>query len=279
MKEKKQIEEQNNKITRRNFLGTAAAVTAFTIVPGHVLGGTGIQPPSDTLNVAAIGIGGQGGQNLSACDTAGANIVALCDVDDNYAAPVFQRYPNAAKYKDFRKMLDNQKDIDAVIIATPNHAHAVIAMACMRRGKHVYVQKPMTKYVWEARTLTEAARKYKVVTQMGNQGHSGQGVKDVVKMIAQGIIGDIREVVSWTNRPIWPQGILRPTSDMEEAPPAGLDWDLWIGPAPMRPYAKFQDITNTRNRGAGSLQTYTPFNWRGWWDFGCGLSEIWPATY
>jgi predicted dehydrogenase len=237
-------------------------------VPRHVLGGAGLPAPSDTLNVASVGIGGQGGQNTSSAQRTGANIVALCDVDDEFAANAFKSYPKAAKYKDFRKMLDTQKDIDAVIVATPDHSHAVIAMAAMRRGKHVYVQKPMTKYVWEARMLTEAARKYKVITQMGNQGHSGPGVRVISEALWAGVIGDVKLVESWTNRPIWPQGIGRPTA--EEPPPATLDWDLWIGPAPMRPYAKFPDITNSRGRGAAPMQAYTPFNWRGWWDFGCG---------
>ena len=265
MKEKQKNDKLSNKISRRKFLGTSAAIAAFTIVPRHVLGGAGFQAPSDTLNVAAVGIGGQGGSNTRACAGAGANIVALCDVDDQFAARTFQSYPNAAKFKDFREMLDKQKDIEAVIVATPDHSHAVIAMAAMRRGKHVYVQKPMTKYVWEARMLTEAARKYKVVTQMGNQGHSGTGVKQVEKMIADKVIGEIREVNAFTNRPIWPQGVNMPPQ--ERPVPAGLDWDLWIGPAPFRPYAQFPDVNNTRG---GGMQTYTPFNWRGWWDFGCG---------
>jgi predicted dehydrogenase len=265
MKEMQETKIQNNKMTRRNFLGASAAVAAFTIVPRNVLGGAGIQAPSDTLNVATVGIGGQGGSNTRACAGAGANIVALCDVDDNYAANAFRSYPNAVKYKDFREMLDKQKDIEAVVVATPDHSHAVIAMAAMRRGKHVYVQKPMTKYVWEARMLTEAARKYKVVTQMGNQGHSGQGVKTFEKMVADKIIGDITEAHAWTNRPIWPQGVNMPPQEIPV--PEGLDWNLWIGPAPFRPYAQFPDVNNTRG---GGMQTYAPFNWRGWWDFGAG---------
>ena len=265
MKKEDENKQQSNKISRRNFLGATAAVAAFTIVPRHVLGGAGVQAPSDTLNIATVGIGGQGGSNTRACANAGANIVALCDVDDNYAANTYRGYPNAAKYKDFREMLDKQKDIDAVIVATPDHSHAVIAMAAMRRGKHVYVQKPMVKYVWEARMLTEAARKYNVVTQMGNQGHSGSGVKQFEQMVAANVIGDITEARAWTNRPIWPQGVNMPP---EEIPvPEGLDWDLWIGPAPYRHYAQFPDVNNTRG---GGMQTYAPFNWRGWWDFGCG---------
>jgi len=265
MEQLKKNDQQNKKISRRNFLSATAAATAFTIVPRHVLGGAGVQAPSDTLNIATVGIGGQGGQNTTAAQRAGANIVALCDVDDNYAASAFQRYPNAAKYKDFREMLEKQKDIDAVIVATPDHSHAVIATAAMSRGKHVYVQKPMTKYVWEARMLTEAARKYKVVTQMGNQGHSQSGVKIFEKMVADKVIGNITEAHAWTNRPIWPQGVNMPPQEIPV--PQGMDWDLWIGPAPFRPYAQFPDVNNTRG---GGMQTYAPFNWRGWWDFGCG---------
>ncbi|MCJ7777960.1 MAG: Gfo/Idh/MocA family oxidoreductase [Sedimentisphaerales bacterium] len=250
MENMKVTKRQNKNISRRDFLGTAAATAAFTIVPRHVLGGNGNTPPSEKLNIAGIGVGGMGGNNLKACE--GENIVALCDVDDNYAAEVYKRYPNARKWRDFRKMLDEQKDIDAVIVATPDHTHAVIAMAAMQRGKHVYCQKPLTRTVWEARMLAEAARKYKVATQMGNQGHSGEGVRLICEWIWDGAIGDVREVHAWTNRPIWPQGIDRPT----DTPPVPntLDWDLWLGPAPNRPYHP----------------CYLPRYWRGWWDFGCG---------
>jgi predicted dehydrogenase len=248
--QKKTIEQQDKKMSRRNFIGGAAAVAAFTIVPRHVLGGPRNVPPSEKLNIAAIGSGGMGGSNINACS--GENIVALCDVDDNQAAGTFKKFPRARKYRDFRKMLDRQKDIDAVIVATPDHTHAVAAMAAMKRRKHVYVQKPLTRTVFEARMLTEAARKYKVATQMGNQGHSGDGVRSICEWIWDGAIGDVREVNAWTNRPIWPQGIDRP-KDKHDVP-STLDWDLWLGPAPNRPYHP----------------CYCPFNWRGWWDFGCG---------
>jgi predicted dehydrogenase len=250
---KKRILQQDKKISRRDFMGAAsAAVAAFTIVPRHVLGGTGNKPPSEKLNIAGVGSGGMGASNINACSDIGENIVALCDVDDDRAKDTFNRYPKARKWKDFRKMLDEQKDIDAVIVATPDHTHAVAAMYAMRRGKHVYVQKPMTHTVYEARMLTEAARKYKVATQMGNQGHSGDGVRLICEWIWDGAIGPVREVNAWTNRPIWPQGIDRP-SDTPPVPPT-LDWDLWVGPSPMRPYNP----------------CYLPFAWRGWWDFGCG---------
>jgi len=250
--EKKTRVRRGKRLSRRDFMGAAAAVAVFTIVPRHVLGGQGNKPPSDKLNIAGVGIGGMGQNNVAACADAGANIVALCDVDAKYSAGVFQKYPNARQWTDFRKMLDEQKDIDAVIVATPDHLHAVVAMAAMQRGKHVYVQKPLTRTVWEARMLTEAARKYKVQTQMGNQGHSSEEVRLVCEWIQDGAIGDVREVHCWTNRPVWPQGIDRP----KDTPPVpeGLDWDLWVGPSPMRPYNP----------------AYLPFNWRAWIDFGAG---------
>ncbi len=250
MKEQKMTKQRNKTISRRDFMGgVAAAAMTFTVVPGQVLA----QPPSEKVNVAAIGAGGMGAGNTRACAAADANIVALCDVDWQKGEEGFKRFPEAKKYKDFRKMLDNEKSIDAVIVATPDHFHTVAAMAAMRRGKHVYVQKPLTRLVSEARALTEAARKYKVVTQMGNQGHSGNGVRDICEWIWAGVIGEVREVHAWTNRPVWPQGIDRPKG--EDPVPDTLDWDLWIGPAPMRPYVK---------------GVYNPFSWRGWWDFGGG---------
>jgi predicted dehydrogenase len=248
MKDKKMTEKKSKNISRREFMGGAAAAMAFTIIPSHVLA----QPPSGKLNVASIGAGGMGAGNTRAAASAGANIVALCDVDWAKADESFKRFPDAKKYKDFRKMLDNEKSIEAVIVATPDHFHTVAAMAAMRRGKHVYVQKPLTRLVSEARALTEAARKYKVVSQMGNQGHSGNGVRDICEWIWAGVIGEVKEVHAWTNRPIWPQGIDRP-KEVHEIPDT-LDWDLWIGPSPMRPYNK----------------CYAPFAWRGWWDFGGG---------
>jgi predicted dehydrogenase len=240
-------------VPRRTFLASAAAVTAgFTMVPRHVLGGQGVTAPSNKLNIACVGVGGMGKTNIKNC--ADENIVALCDVDFALSEPVFALYPDARRYKDYRVMLDEQKDIDAVIVATPDHTHAVIAMAAMERKKHVYVQKPLTHSVYEARLLTEAARKHGVATQMGNQGHSGEGARLLCEWVWDGAIGKIREAHAWTNRPVWPQGIevARPTETPEV--PAGLDWDLWIGPAPSRPYHP----------------TYHPAKWRAWWDFGTG---------
>jgi predicted dehydrogenase len=245
--------EDRPKVPRRTFLASAAAATAgFTIVPRHVLGGQGTPAPSDRLNIAGIGVSGMGKSNLGRCET--ENIVALCDVDFDKSDEVFKKYPDAKRYKDFRVMLDEQKDIDAVIVATPDHTHAVIAMAAMERKKHVYVQKPLTHSVHEARVLTEAARKHGVASQMGNQGHSGEGIRILCEWIWDGAIGHVREAHAWTNRPVWPQGVEvdRPTETPEV--PSGLDWDLWIGPAHPRPYHP----------------TYHPAKWRAWWDFGTG---------
>jgi len=245
-------------VSRRTFVGSVAAAAGFMIVPRHVLGGVGYQAPSDTLNIAAVGYAhGMGSSNIRACSN--DNMVALCDVDESEAAikavtrsKIMDMCPNAVRYKDYRVMLEKQKDIDAVIVATPDHAHAAVAMAAMQLGKHVYVQKPLTRTVSEARILTEAARRYKVVSQMGNQGRSGEGVRLIQEWIEDGAIGNVHEVHCWTNRPIWPQGMPRPTDT--PAVPDGLDWDLWIGPSPMRPYHS----------------AYHPFSWRSWFDFGAG---------
>jgi len=243
---------RTRKLSRRKFLAsTAGTAAAFTIVPRYVLGGPGRTPPSEKLNIAAIGVGGRGAGDLAGVET--ENIIALCDVDDARASETFDKYPQAKKYRDFRVMLDKEKNIDAVIVATPDHVHAVAAMMAMKMGKHVYCEKPLTHSIYEARMLTEAARKYKVATQMGNQGRSGEGIRLIREWIQDGAIGDVREVHAWTNRPIWPQGMDRP--EETSAVPATLDWDLWIGPAPYRPYV--DDV-------------YCPFKWRGWWDFGTG---------
>ncbi len=242
-------------LPRRSFLASAAALTAgFTIVPRRVLGGQGFTAPSDTLNVAAVGIGGMGKNNVERCAAAGENIVALCDVDFGHSEPVFAKYPSAKRFKDYRVMLEEVPDIDAVIVATPDHSHAVIALACMAKKKHVYVQKPLTHSVHEARVLTEAARRYGVATQMGNQGHSGEGIRLICEWVADGAIGEIREAHAWTNRPVWPSGVEVDRPKEAPEPPAGLDWDLWIGPAAHRPYHP----------------SYHPAKWRAWWDFGTG---------
>jgi predicted dehydrogenase len=226
--------ENENSIRRRDFIGASAAAAAtLTILPNQVIGGLGHRAPSDKLNIAGIGVGGKGQVNLR--NMKSENIVALCDIDWKYAAKTFDQYPAAKRYKDFRMMLEEMnKDIDAVLIATPDHTHAVCALAAMQHGKHVYVQKPLTHTVFESRVLLEASRKYKVVTQMGNEGHSSDNVADVCELIWSGAIGTIEQVEAFTDRPIWPQGLTRPPQGMWL--PEGLNWDLFIGPAPMRPY-------------------------------------------
>jgi hypothetical protein len=191
-----------------------------------------------------------GGSDLQSL--ASENIVALCDVHDSYAAKTFKAYPNAKVYKDYHKMLDKQKDIEAVVVATPDHTHACIAMAAIKAGKHVYVEKPLAYSIYEVRKLTEAARQAKVATQMGNQGHASEDIRHICEWIADGAIGAVREVHAWTTHAVWPQGIERP----KETPPVpeDLDWDAWLGPAPYRPYHP----------------AYLPGMWRGWWDFGTG---------
>ena len=244
--------ENEKNFSRRDFIGASAATAAgLTILPNQVVSGLGHKAPSDKLNIAGIGVGGKGQVNLK--NMSSENIVALCDIDWNYAAKTFKQYPSAKHYMDFRIMLEEMhKDIDAVLIATPDHSHAVCALAAMQLGKHVYVQKPLTHTVYESRILLEASRKYKVVTQMGNEGHSSSNVADVCELIWSGAIGSIRKVEAWTNRPIWPQGLTRPPQGMQL--PDGINWDLFIGPAAMRPYHS----------------AYHPWNWRGWWDFGTG---------
>ena len=254
---------ENKKVSRRDFMGAAGAVAAFTIVPRYVLGGAGNTPPSEKLNIAGIGVGGRGGGDLQGVES--ENIVALCDVDWSRAAGAFRRYPKAKQYKDFRKMLDKEdKNIDAVVVATPDHIHAPASIAAMKRNKHVYCEKPLTHSVYEARKMAEVAREHKVATQMGNQGQASPETRLMCEYIWDGAIGPVREVHVWTDRPLkghnsvyWPQGVDRPADT--PAVPETLDWDLWLGPAPERPYNP----------------AYLPFKWRGWWDFGTGaLGDI-----
>ena len=205
---------------------------------------------NEKLNIAGIGIGGKGYGDMEQCE--GHNIVALCDVDWAKAGRTFQKYPKAKQYKDFRVMLDKQKDIDAVVIATPDHTHAFAAMTAIQLGKHVYCEKPLTHSVYEARRLAEAARSAKVGTQMGNSGQASDRSRLMCNYIWDGAIGRVREVHVWSNRPIWPQQVDRP-NEVHPVPDT-LDWDLWLGPAPERPFNSI----------------YHPFRWRGWWDFGTG---------
>jgi len=259
MSDKNDYQPLKKDISRRNFLGGFAATAAtITIVPRHVLGGPGHKAPSDKLNIACVGIGGKGYSDSE--KMMGENVVALCDADEARASEkhgkekknAFMNFPKAKFYRDFRVMLEKEKNIDAITVSTPDHNHAVIAMTAMQMGKHVFVQKPLTHTVYEARALREAAKKYGVITQMGNQGHAGEGGRLINEWIWDGAIGDVREVHVWTNRPIWPQGMEAPT-EIPSVPPT-LDWDVWLGPAKWRPYHP----------------AYLPFKWRGWWDFGTG---------
>ena len=246
-------------VTRRTFLGgSAAAISTFLIAPRSVLGGVGQVPPSEKLNIGVIGAGGRGSDDIEGVKS--QNIVALCDVDQARAASNFKRFPQAKTYQDFRVMLDKEKNIDAVVIAIPDHVHAVASMAAIKRGKHVYCEKPLTRTVYEARALAKATAEAKVATQMGNQGMAFEGNRLIKEWIWAGVIGPVREVHVWSDRPThrgkmplwWPQGIERPTDTPPV--PSHLAWDLWLGPAPWRPYHP----------------AYVPFKWRGWWDFGSG---------
>ena len=258
---------QNSKsassFTRRQFLRSASlSAAAFVIVRGGVLGLRGAPSANSKLNLAGIGIGGQGGHDLAQMET--ENIIALCDVDKNHAARTFKKYPKAQQFTDYRQMLEQVKEIEGVVIGTPDHHHAFAAMEAIKRRKHVYCEKPLTHSVWEARQVTLAAREAKVVTQMGNQGQASDATRRICELVWSGAVGKIHEAHLWTDRPsrglsdeYWPQGCPRPT----ETPPvpATLDWDLWLGPAPQRPYNP----------------AYAPFRWRGWWDFGTGaLGDI-----
>ncbi len=244
-------------LTRRAFLATATTSAALVAGCATKTNTAKVVPrkisPNEKLNIAAIGSGGQGTSDIMDCHKAGENVIALCDVDWKNAGKVFGLLPGAKQFKDFRKMFDQiGKDIDAVTVSTPDHFHAYAAFHAMKLGKHVRVQKPLAHTIAEARLLREVAKETGVTTQMGNQGHSGDGVRDMCEMLWDGAIGDLKEVHIWTNRPIWPQGIAAPLEG--QAVPDTMDWDTWIGPAPMRPYSP----------------GYAPFKWRGWWDFGCG---------
>ena len=244
------------KLTRRSFLAatttslalagcaTKTKINTAKVVPRKV-------SPNEKLNIASIGVGGMGSGDVNGCKS--ENIVALADVDWKKAEETFFKFPNAKKYKDYRKMLDEMAgQIDAVTVSTPDHTHAPAAYMAMMLGKHVRVQKPLTHTIAEARLLAKTAREQGIVSAMGNQGHSGNGVRELCEMLWSGAIGDVTEVHIWTDRPIWPQGIAKPLA--KQPTPETMDWDCWIGTAPYREY----------NAG------YAPFKWRGWWDFGCG---------
>jgi len=245
-------------ISRRQFLATSSAVTAFLALPSHIAIAAGDSAPNNKLNIAGIGIGGQGASDLN--DVSSENIVALCDVDWDYAAHTFKKYPDAKRFKDFREMLDKEKNIDAVVVGTPDHNHAIVSITAIKQGKHVYCEKPLTRTVFEARAVAKAARDAKVATQMGNQGMAFEGNRLINEWLWDGAIGPVREAHVWSDRPThrgklplwWAQGIERP-KDTPPVPPT-MQWDLWLGPAPARPYHP----------------AYAPFRWRGWWDFGTG---------
>lgn len=241
--------------SRRNFIrNTALAAGGFFIVPRNVLGGKGFTAPSDQLTVAAIGVGGKGRANLELSTLkGGARIVALCDVDDRQAVWARNKFPSAKYYHDFREMYQHEKDnFDAVIISTPDHMHAVQAIPAMKMGKHIYLEKPLTHDIYEARLLTQAAAKYQLVTQMGNQGSSGKDTRAVETWVQKGLIGKVHTVHVWTNRPVWPQGIIRPEGNFTI--PKEVNWDLWLGTAPQKNY----------------FPNLLPANWRGWVDYGTG---------
>lgn len=248
-------QNSKNKNSRREFLKNVAMASTVMIVPRHVLGGVGFIAPSDRLNLAAIGAGGKGASDIANASVNGRErVVALCDVDfSGSASKTVEKFPKAKLYHDYREMLDKEKDIDAVTISTPDHVHGPAAVYAMERGKHLYVQKPMTHNIREARILTEMARNNKIVTQMGNQGASNPLLDTVQGWVDAGRIGNISLVQVWTNRPVWPQGFAMPQPD-ESKKPDDLNWNLWLGPASYRPYTP--DLH--------------PFNWRGWWEYGTG---------
>jgi hypothetical protein len=236
-------------LSRRSFLKTTTAGAAAAAISPSLAFGSRREP----LRFAQIGCGGKGESDRDAMLAAGAKLVALCDVDEANAKKVFMKHADLPKYKDYRELLDkHEKEIDAVVVSTPDHFHAAAALDAMRRGKHVYVQKPLARTYAECQAMLESSRKHGVVTQMGNQGHAGSGLKLWEEMLKGDAFGDVQQIHTWSDRPIWAQG-------MTEAPkegqvPATLDWNLWLGPAAQRPYSK----------------AYVPFSWRGWWDFGCG---------
>jgi predicted dehydrogenase len=241
-----------NQITRRRFIKTSSLAASGILLASPLARSAGPRRVSanEKLNVGIIGAGGKGEENIKGLSS--ENIIAVCDVDENRAAASFKKLPEAKRYKDFRKMLETEKTLDAVVVTTPDHIHAPAAVMAMKLGRHVYCEKPLTRTIYEARVMRETAAKQKVATQMGNQGHSYDSTRRVVEIIQAGALGPVTEVHVWTDRPIWPQGIERPTEAVE-VPPT-LDWDLWLGPAPKRPFQS----------------AYVPFKWRGWLDFGTG---------
>ncbi|MBI2928900.1 MAG: Gfo/Idh/MocA family oxidoreductase [Verrucomicrobia bacterium] len=248
-----------SRTSRRHFLKSSSALAAGAVLSSWrfferpaVAASRRRLSANEKLNLGIIGAGGRGGENLKGVES--ENIVALCDVDEVNAAGAFKKYPSAKRYQDFRVMLEKEKSLDAVVVSTPDHIHTVASVTAMRLGKHVYCEKPLTRSIWEARLMRETAAKYKVATQMRTQGHAFEGTRRAVEVLRAGAIGEVRELHVWSDRPAgwWPQGVDRPT-DTPPVPPT-LNWDLWLGPAPWRPYHP----------------AYVPFKWRGFWDFGTG---------
>ena len=251
------------RITRRTFLrGVGAGAAAVHVVGAHVLGGPGKTPPSERMTLAGIGCGGRGGHDIHKLADIGQRFVALCDVDDNRAGGTYKNFPKAGTYRDFRKMLDAvDGQIDGVVVGTPDHTHTVAAMDAIRRGKHVYCEKPLAHYVWEVRQLMKAARKHKVVTQLGNQGHSSEHIRLFVEWVRDGAIGDVHTVHAGCGafKNVYCQINKLPELKKRPEVPGHLDWDLWLGPAPYRPYSP----------------VFVPWNWRGWTPFGTGCIGDW----
>ena len=235
--------------TRRTFLKAATATAAFSIIPQNLARSFAA---NEKVNMAIVGVAGQGGVNREWLARLGCNIVALCDPDSKRVNDALKAHPDAKTYADFREMLEKQKNIDAVMISGPDHMHYPASLLAMKLGKHVCTEKPLTHSVWEARQLAIAAKKYKVATQHDHENHALDGLRTLVEWVKSGAIGPVREVHIWSDRPIWPQGLSKrpPTKPV----PPTLNWDLWLGPAP---YREYHDGLH-------------PFNWRGYWDFGCG---------
>jgi len=247
-----------SELSRRDFVKKAAFGSTFLIVPRHVLGGAAYVAPSDKINIAAVGAGGRGRANIEACSH--ENIYALCDIDDTEIAETLDEdwassfRGKAKSYRDYREMLEKESEIDALLISTPDHMHAPIAAIAMDLGKHLYIEKPLCHTVAEARFLARRAKETNIVSQMGNQGHAGEGARQINEWVADGVLGTVSEVHCWTNRPVWPQGVARPAGS--DPIPDSIDWNLWLGAAPSRPYLR---------------DKYHSFNWRGWLDFGTGV--------
>ncbi len=261
-------------VSRRSFLHAAAAAWAgIQIVPRRVLGAPGAPSPAGTIRLAAVGIGGVGHSQIRHCVEAGFSVAALCDVDTEYAGKTHAQYPDARRYRDFREMLDAEGGrIDAVYCGTPDHTHAVISLAALRKKKHVLTVKPLTRTVREARVLADAARDAGVMTQMTASSSATESGCRTCEFLQAGLVGDVTEVHIWSDRPIWPQGMARPAGSDEV--PRHLDWDLWLGPAPKRPFVDRwpAELVGVLGRGArhGRPNVYHPFNFRGWYDFGTG---------